>query len=257
MTQVKKKIIRRRRRKRGKPYFDKNTHNAIVKYQDISKIAEVPTADNLASMHKIYVTEILPAFDKLAENLIFIHGFAKGVDSYENLKNDCVAFLYETLLKFDHTRGSKAFSYFNVVAKNWLIIQSKKAAKNRKRNMSLDALAENNYYSTDMDFFTYFSVSASQDKKILKSESAASLFSLMSTIRTRLNSENEIACMDAIITLFKSIDELDLLNKRAVFIYMRELSNLNPKQLSVAMSSIRKHYRDLIKDDKFDIFHWG
>ena len=54
--------------------------------------------------------------------------------------------------------------------------------------------------------------------------------------------------------LFKKIDDLDLLNKRAVFIYMRDLSNLNPKQLSVAMSIIRKHYKGLIKTGDFDIF---
>ena len=73
-------------------------------------------------------------------------------------------------------------------------------------------------------------------------------------IRLRLKSENEIACMDAIITLFRKIEDLDLLNKRAVFVYMRSLSSLNPKQLSVAMSTIRKHYRDLLKDGEFDIF---
>ena len=60
--------------------------------------------------------------------------------------------------------------------------------------------------------------------------------------------------MEAIITLFNRIDELDLLNKRAVFVYMRDLSNLNPKQLSISMSVIRKHYRSLVKDDEFDIF---
>ena len=59
------------------------------------------------------------------------------------------------------------------------------------------------------------------------------------------------------MTLFTKIDDLDLLNKRAVFVYMRDLSSLNPKQLSVAMSSIRKHYRDLVKNDEFDIFFWG
>ena len=41
------------------------------------------------------------------------------------------------------------------------------------------------------------------------------------------------------------IDELDFLNKRAVFVYMREISGLTPKQLSVAMSNIRKYYRDI------------
>ena len=245
--QVKKKIIRKRRKKRGKPYFDKNTHNAIVKYQD---------TENIDEKNLIYVNEILPAFNKLAENLIFIHGFIKTINtsSYENLKSDCVSFLFETLHKFDHTRGSKAFSYFNVVAKNWLIIQSKKSSKNKKRLISLDAQMESTAKS--INFLNYFSVDASQDFAILKRESMESLVELMETIRERLNSENEIACMDAIMSLFSRVDELDLLNKRAVFVYMRDLSSLNPKQLSVAMSSIRKHYRDLIKDDQFDIFSW-
>jgi hypothetical protein len=245
--QVKKKIIRKRRKKRGKPYFDKNTHNAIVKYQSTEDIEE----KNL-----IYVNEILPAFNKLAENLIFIHGFIKTINtsSYENLKSDCVSFLFETLHKFDHTRGSKAFSYFNVVAKNWLIIQSKKSSKNKKRLVSLDDQLESS--ANHANFLNYFSVDASQDFAILKRESMESLIQLMDTIRERLNSENEIACMDAIMSLFSRVDELDLLNKRAVFVYMRDLSSLNPKQLSVAMSSIRKHYRDLIKDDQFDIFSW-
>ena len=58
------------------------------------------------------------------------------------------------------------------------------------------------------------------------------------------------ACINAIITLFNKIEELDFLNKRAVFVYMRDLSGLTPKQLSVAMSNIRKHYKDLKKIDE-------
>ena len=42
----------------------------------------------------------------------------------------------------------------------------------------------------------------------------------------------------------------DYLNKRAVFVYLRELSGLNAKQLSVAMSNIRKHYKDLVKNNE-------
>ena len=56
------------------------------------------------------------------------------------------------------------------------------------------------------------------------------------------------------ISLFERIDDLDLLNKRAIFVYLRDISNLNPKQLSIAMSSIRKHYKLLVKQDEFDIF---
>jgi hypothetical protein len=239
------KKTRRVRRKKGKRrlYFNSDTHDAIVRYQD---------SDDDSTRHEIYIKDILPAFDKLCENLIFIHGFAKNHDSYESLKNDCVAFLYETLDKFDHTRGTKAFSYFNVVAKNWLIIQSKKKIKSNSRLVSMDDSTR--LSSNDLERIENHSISPPQDFFLIKKECMDDLFSLMEVIRTRLKSENELACMNAIITLFKSIDEIDLLNKRAVFVYMRSLSNLNPKQLSVAMSTIRKHYRDLIKEGEFDIF---
>ena len=93
-----------------------------------------------------------------------------------------------------------------------------------------------------------------QDYEIIKKESLESLFKLMKEIRKKLHTENEIACMDAIITLFNKIEDLDLLNKRAVFVYMRDLSSLSPKQLSVAMSVIRRHYKDMVVSDDFDIF---
>lgn len=239
-----KKITRRRRKSGKKPYFDKNTHDAIVRYQG---------TEEYEIKHEIYIKEIMPAFNKLAENLIFIHGFAKNSpEPYENLKRDCVSFLFETLGKFDASRGTKAFSYFNVVAKNWLIIRSKKNMKNRMRHVSIDDTES--VTAIDAEFFEKYSTCGDQEREILKKEAMESLFSMMDEIKGRLHNENEIACMSAIITLFGKIDDLDLLNKRAVFVYMRELSSLTPKQLSVAMSSIRKHYKDLLKDDRFDIF---
>lgn len=246
MPEAKKKIVRRRRRKRGKkPYFGSEVHDSIVVYQ---------AEEDLDKKKDIYVEKIFPAFDKLAENLIFIHGFAKSTNEpYETLKSDCVSFLYETLGKFDPSRGTKAFSYFNVVAKNWLIIQSKKSQKHIRRHVSIPDSSE----YMDPELVEKFKMQAPQDFAMLKRESMENLFSLMEEIKGRLKSENELSCMNAIITLFTKIEDLDLLNKRAVFIYMRDLSNLNPKQLSVAMSTIRKHYKDLVKDDKFDIFFWS
>ena len=85
-----KKVVKRRRRRRGKKrmYFGTDTHDSIVKYQgeECGKEREA-----------IYVKEILPSFEKLVENLIFIHGFVKPNAPYEEIKNDCVTFLYETL----------------------------------------------------------------------------------------------------------------------------------------------------------------
>jgi hypothetical protein len=74
-----------------KYYFHSGTHDAIVDFQAES---------DMRKKEIIYVNEILPAFSKLVENLIFIHGTTATIMS-EDFKNDCVTFLYETLKKFD------------------------------------------------------------------------------------------------------------------------------------------------------------
>ena len=95
----------------------------------------------------------------------------------------------------------------------------------------------------------------SQDYKIIAEENKVLLFEMFEKIKKRTNSNNELACINAIITLFSKIEELDFLNKRAVFVYMRDISGLTPKQLSVAMSNIRKHYKDLKNiDDNYASF---
>jgi len=71
----------------------------------------------------------------------------------------------------------------------------------------------------------------------------------------KLTNENELLCLQAIETLFGSINQLDLLNKRAVLIYIRDISGLDKKQMSKSMSVIRRHYRKMAGPDSgFDIF---
>lgn len=217
-----------------KLYFGPATDKAILIFQN---------SECLETKKKIYSDTIQPSFSKLAENLIFIHGFAKNHHSYEALRGDCVSFLYETLQKFDTSRGSKAFSYFNVVAKNWLIIQSKKKIKNLTRHVSLSNFSE--FKTQDKEAIEFYNHIPSQDMCVIAGENKQILFEIFEKIKKKINSPNEISCMNAIETLFNKIEELDYLNKRAVFVYMRDISGLSPKQLSVAMSNIRKHYREI------------
>ena len=57
-------------------------------------------------------------------------------------------------------------------------------------------------------------------------------------------------CINSIITIFENIDEVDLLNKNAILLYMRELSGLSPKQLTTTMQSIKKYYKKLIFEQR-------
>lgn len=127
--------MKKRRRKAAtegkslKLYFHSGTQAAIEQYQK---------SDNKKERDALYVNDIMPAFSKLVENLINIHKFAGLHDTYDELKNDCCNFLFETIRKFDASRGTNAFSYFNVVAKNWLIIKTKQRNQKSKKSLSLD-----------------------------------------------------------------------------------------------------------------------
>jgi len=220
-----------------KLYFNSGTQDAIVKYQKETSKKE---------RDRLYVAEILPAFKKLVENLINIHKFTGMHDTYDELKNDCVNFLFETIHKFDADRGTNAFSYFNVVAKNWLIIKTKQKTQRTKKSVSLD----------DPGSLTSHESLIIEEHNVVHPEdflgdvaiSSENTVGLLYDIRSKVKTENELTCINAIITIFENIDDIDLLNKSAVLLYMRELSGLSPKQLTTAMQSIKRRY----KKSKYD-----
>jgi hypothetical protein len=224
-------------------YFSVLTHDAILEYQ---------TCVSYADREILYRDVILPSFDKLVENLIFMNGFVNVTGSYTELKNDCITFLFETIHKFDASRGSKAFSYFNVVAKNWLMIKSKQRSKSLKRMVSLDdvlSLTVEDVASIEANNTVIMQLDA-MNADMQEYE----IISLLNDLKDDAQNENEKACMDAIFYLFEQREDIELLNKRAVFVYMRDMSSLSPKQLSAAMSVIRRRYRELISTGQYDIY---
>ena len=229
--------------RQARMYFNADTQAAICEYQKATE-----------AKHKnvLYTTRIMPAFEKLVENLVNIHKFTSLHDTYDELKNDCVTFLFETIGKFDPTRGTNAFSYYNVVAKNWLIIRTKQKNQRVRRNVSLDdpeAMSVSEHKIVE-DHCTI----PSQDT-VLENESAArAIVNTLYEIRSKAKTENELACINSIITIFENIDDIDLLNKSAILLYMRELSGLSPKQLTTTMQVVKKHWRRLKVDPKIKLW---
>lgn len=224
-----------------KLYFNSDTQRAIVEFQSTFEQKE---------RNKLYMTEIMPAFEKLVENLINIHKFTGLYDSYDDLKNDCVNFLFETIGKFDADRGTNAFSYFNVVAKNWLIIKTKQKSQKTKKNISLDD--PNTLSSYEKGIVEEHCSLPAQDLFLEGLHSNEEITKTLYEIREKVRTENELMCINSIITIFENINEIDLLNKNAILLYMRELSGLNPKQLTTTMQNIKKYYRR-IKEEKINL----
>jgi hypothetical protein len=239
-----KKKIRRKPGVKRNMYFNADTQESIVTFQE---------SECTKTKKKIYESEIFPAFDKLCENLIFVYGFKSPYSTFEELKGDCVSFLYESIYKWNKSKGTKAFSYFNVVAKNWLIINTRQHKKRRDRHVSVDA--PELMSSSQKEEYESFQVVPPPDETLILRERKGEIINLLEAMKIKVSNDNEQLCIEAIQTLFSSIDDLDLLNKRAVLVYIREISGLEKKQMSKSMSIIRRHYRSMVKDKNlYDIF---
>jgi|TARA_R110000851_G_scaffold143887_2_gene282878 hypothetical protein len=232
-----------KKKKQIKLYFNEGTQKAIEEFQ---------AAETDKEKNDIYTKDILPAFEKLSENLIFIHKFSSLHESYEDLKNDCVTFLYETLYKFDPSRGTKAFSYFNVVAKNFLIIKSKQKTAALRRSVSIE---DKKYFSdNEIHSFQENNIADAPEASLIKRHETAMIFDMIKHLKGEAKSDNEKSCIAAINSLFENANDLEFLNKRAVFVYLREMSGLSPKQLTTTISNLKKKYRGLKEKDEFRIF---
>ena len=109
VDQVSQSSDKKKKKKKKNYYFGMDVQNKIVEYQ----ITDCPK-----KKEKIYEEFINPAFTELVHSLVSVYGFKASNEDIAHLKSDCVSFLYETIYKWSPDKKSKAFSYFNVVAKN-------------------------------------------------------------------------------------------------------------------------------------------
>lgn len=239
-SKIKNKIVRKKPGTKSINYFDNFTQQAIVDYQKETSVAD----KNL-----IYLEKIFPAFDALVENLINVYGFTVAYESRSDLKNECLEFLYTALPKFNAEKGSKAFSYFNVVAKHWLTIKSKQNAKKTQSYISLDNKDAIGVH--DMETIESFSVAPDGEEIMIYLENKDSVKELLQEVTDKAKTENEKVCVKAINVLMASIDDIDLLNKRAILLYLREITGLSSKQLSIVLANLKKYYKDIKKKEEY------
>ena len=111
-------------------YFTKDHENAIVEYA---------LTDSKKKRTELYIEYIGPAFDQMVDKIVYTYKFT-NLPNIDPLKDECKVWLTTILDKFEPSKGSKAFSYFSVITKNWFIHKVKKNAKLLKREMQYDNL---------------------------------------------------------------------------------------------------------------------
>jgi len=212
--------------KKSKNYFTQETENAIISYNNSVDFEE---------RSRIYYDKIHYAFFKLTENLIHTFKFYHTeVDNIEDLQHEVITFLLSKIHKFDPSKGAKAYSYFGTVAKRYLILSNQKIYKKKIEVLSVDSIEQDENYSYTID----------SDNSTERLSIFLDRFAEYCTehIYELFPKEQDAKIADAVLELFRKRENLDVFNKKALYIFIRE-------QVDVKTPQITK-----IVDKLYDIF---
>jgi len=117
---------------------------------------------------------------------------------------------------FDPTRGAKAYSYFGTIVKRWLILYNTKNYNKKIKKVEVDVLMG------DKSTHTY-----NMGDKAAKDDLSKyiELFVDYTTenIYDLFPKKNDAQIADAILELFRKRETIEVFNKKALYIYIREI----------------------------------
>jgi len=225
MNQTPKTPKSKKSKRRKNHYFTQVHEDAIVRYAKITCKRE---------RTELYVNWIGPAFNEMVDKIVFTYKFT-NLPNIDYLRDECKIWLMTILDKYDQSKGSKAFSYFSVITKNWFIHKVKKQQKRNKREVDYDNIAkkyEEQYLSTDESYLT--------EREEL--EFWNSFYKELKSWDSSQMKENDLKVYKAINILFESKEDIEIFNKKAIYLYLREITGLNTKQIVNSLKKFRRKY---------------
>ena len=215
-----------RKAKKGSPryYFHQGTEDAILRHNKETR----PVI-----RERIYNEHIRQAFEKLAENIIHTFKFYYFDVPSEDVKHEVVSFLYMNMHKFQEGKG-KAFSYFSIVAKNYLILHNN---NNYKRMKQHDG-AEVSDRKRDP-----ISEERSRDARKMKIEYVDVLADYWRNNLTAVfKRKKDLDVANAVVELMDMKENIDNFNKKALYILIREMTGSNTQHITRVINVMKKHH---------------
>ena len=222
--------VRRGRKPSKKQYFTYITDKAIIAYNN---------EPSWSKRNKVFKEFINYPFNKLVENIYHTFKFSYFDVPYEDVKAEVVAFLVQKIGKFQEGKG-KAFSYFSIIAKNYLIIQNNANYAKMKARMSTDILDERRNISAE--------VALSDHQESLKEFTDLWCEWYDKNMNIIFTTKRDIIVADTIIELFRMRNNIENFNKKALYILIREMTDVNTAHITSVVNVLKKHYKKLINE---------
>lgn len=220
---------RKRRPKQKNVYFTEETEEAILKYRKAKSYDE---------KNRLYNEKIHYAFYKLAENIIHTFKFYyTDVDNIEDLKYEVISFLLQKIDLYDQSKG-KAYSYFGTIVKRYLILYNQKNYK--KMTAKIEFKEIHNDESTIKKLIEE-PITNELDRFHVINEF---IEYIDSNLFDMFEKPDELKAANAILEIFKKREKIDIFNKKAIFIYIKEIADVP----SLTITKVIKKFKDIYKD---------
>ena len=237
-------MARKAKKGSSRYYFTMDTEKAIIRYNEAE--------DKPRLRNKIYNEHIRKAFEKLVENIIHTFKFYYFDVSSEEVKHEVVSFLVMNMHKFKEGKG-RAFSYFSIVAKNYLILNNNKNYKMGKIHSEMDVLD--------------YKRNTQQEKATETSQESSTLFidELHRFWDTNLTNvfrrDKDIRVADSVLHIFRIKENIENFNKKALYILIREMTGSNTQHITRIINVMKKYndrlYHEFDKYGMVDVTYTG
>ena len=218
------------RKKKSKQYFTLDTEEAIVAYNKSASQRE---------RNDLYKTRIQYPFEKLAENILNTFKFSYFDVSKQDVQMEVISNLIEKIHMFQEGKG-KAFSYFSIVAKNYLILKNNGNYKRFKKTSLLSEMPES--WNPENDFKqTQFGEELNEFKELMLRYWDINLTRVFTKKR-------DIQIADAVLELFRRSANIENFNKKHLYLLIREMTDCKTHYITKVVNEMKKHQTKMLND---------
>ena len=220
-----------------KIYFGEDQEKAVVKYLESTDEDE---------RNKIFNEFLREPLVIMVESIIRRYKLYRKDMEFEEIHTDTMSFLITKINKFDHTKNTKAYSYFGTICKNYLMGAIQKDTKEQNRQVSYDDISSDIEDRKDLSYVI--------DEHIIDYQSVIIklTISLENFIENENLTENEQKLGYALLEIFSNFDKIfqvgdgNKFNKNLILLSLREMTSLSTKEIRVSLKRFKKMYDGIL-----------
>lgn len=224
----KKEAVDGAEKKVSNVYFTPDTEAAIVAYNE---------TDDMREKDRLYNDRIQGAFGKIAENVYNTFKFSYADVSPIEIQKQAISHMVANMSKYEKGKG-KAFSYFSIVAKHWFILDNNTTYRRFKKHVEI---CEQTGESGEFVVQPEHEKQESETREFIK---------LMvdywdKNVGKHFTKERDLKIANAVVEIFRNADRIDVFNKKALYLYIREIADCQTQHITKVINKLMEPQRKI------------